>query len=94
MNEQEIINNISESIFNREYNDLKDRERKFIDDIVHKKQMPEGLKMYLQAKAAEYILNEMEDENRSESEIKLFRSWTEFALLWARPWACSALREL
>ena len=61
MNEQEIINNISVSIFNREYNDLKEKERKFIDNIVYKKQMPTGLKMFLQTKAAEYFLEEWEN---------------------------------
>jgi len=66
MNEKEIINNISVSIFNREYIDLKERERKFIDNIVYKKKMPEGLNMFLQTKTAEYFLEEMTDEDKKE----------------------------
>tara|TARA_Y100000031_G_C7966608_1_gene268438 strand:- start:60 stop:272 length:213 start_codon:yes stop_codon:yes gene_type:complete len=65
MNKQEIINNISVALFNREYNDLKETERKFIDYFVYRKKIPAGLKMVLQTKAAEYISEEMEDEKET-----------------------------
>ena len=65
MRKQVIINSISVAIFKREYKDLVNKERRLINKIVFKEMMPEGLKMYLQTKAAELILDEFENEKSS-----------------------------